>query len=397
MTGAAAGLMAALLLAPGCTDNRATTPEDPAPSRGLMVYRGNLQSQFLVTGTLEAVQASDIKVPPNPTWQIPIRWMERDGATVKAGDPVLELDNTELLNNLDQQELAWLRAANDLAKIRADVAVMMGDKEFELDKATVALEKARIKAEVPADVQERRTYQEAQLEYERARIAFAKAEADLESYRNSSKAEIEVTEIAKQKARLEADAARSAIEALTLRAPADGILVIDENRREDRKFQVGDSVNVGTTVMKVPSLDAWKVTGYLSDVDDGRIAPGMRARCVLDAYPDLEFEGTVEEVAPIAQSQGFRSMRRAFHATILLDKSDPERMRPGMSVKVTVELPAVENVLLAPRAGLDLSVDPPRARKADGSDTEVQVTFCSDNECILESGLSEGERLRRAG
>ena len=72
--------------------------------------------------------------------------------------------------------------------------------------------------------------------------------------------------------------------------------VVAENRREGRKYQVGDNVWVGLAVMRIPDLNAMKVVAKLSDVDDGRIARGMRANCTLDIDPDRTFAGTVTEI-----------------------------------------------------------------------------------------------------
>ena len=90
-----------------------------------------------------------------------------------------------------------------------------------------------------------------------------------------------------------------------------------------------------------------KVVAQLSDVDDGRIAVGMRVRCTLDTYPDRVFEGEVVSISPIAKEENNRSLRRFFQVEVLLVESAPERMRPGMSVKVEVLVPPREPARLA--------------------------------------------------
>jgi hypothetical protein len=65
-----------------------------------------------------------------------------------------------------------------------------------------------------------------------------------------------------------------------------------------------------------------------------------------------------------------------------------------MSVRVEVLAPAVRNALLAPRAGLDLGADPPRARLAGGLSPAVRLGPCTATECVIEQGLREGDRLR---
>jgi multidrug efflux pump subunit AcrA (membrane-fusion protein) len=149
--------------------------------------------------------------------------------------------------------------------------------------------------------------------------------------------------------------------------------------------------------MRSPDLAAMKVVARLSDVDDGRISVGDRTVCTLDAYPESTFAGRVTEIAPIAQEEREQSLRRSFRVEVALDESDPERMRPGMSVRVEVLPPKFEAVLIVPRVALDLTASPPRAHLADGSQAEVQLRSCTPMECVVADGVAEGVRLRRAG
>jgi HlyD family secretion protein len=349
---------------------------------------------MLLTGELRSVRSEKILVPRTPTWRLPIRWMERDGVTVRQGQKVLELENVQFTGELTQKELAESRALSDLERKRADLEVEVGDRRFTLEERRIALEKARIQAAIPVSLRPLREHQEDQLALARAETEYAKAQASLEAALESSQAELRELEIALTLAREEVQTTRAAIEALTLAAPRDGILVVAENRNEGRKFQVGDNVWVGLEVMRMPDLSQMKVVAQLSDVDDGQIATGMQAICTLDIEPDRSFPGSVKEIAPVAQEDGTQSLRRAFRVVVLLDESDPEMMRPGMSVRVEVLLPAVEDALLVPREALDWSGPSPRALLADGSASVVSLGRCNAHECVVRDGLDAGARLR---
>jgi hypothetical protein len=64
-----------------------------------------------------------------------------------------------------------------------------------------------------------------------------------------------------------------------------------------------------------------------------------------------------------------------------------------MSVKVEVLGEPVEGALLAPRAALDLTAEPPRAQRADGDLVEVRLGPCDAMRCAVEGGLTAGDRL----
>jgi multidrug resistance efflux pump len=379
----------------GCAPHGGTVAEAaPAAAESLVVRRGTLRPAMLLTGELEAVDSEPIHVPRTRLWQLPIRWMEADGARVHRGQRVLELDNSQFTGDLEQRKLVRSSAENDLNRKRADVTGELADKRFALEERRIELEKARIEAAVPEALLPAREYQERRLALSRAELAHAKAAEDLETVLSATEAEIEELSIALRRAEDEIVAAETAIGALAVVAPRDGILIVAENPEQGRKFQVGDNAWVGLAVMSIPDLSRMQVAARLSDVDDGRVTIGSRAVCTLDAYPDRVFEGQVTEIAPIAQEEADDSLRRSFRVVLRLEEADPERMRPGMSVRVEVQEPAIEQALIVPRAALDLTGDEPRALFADGGSAAVRLGPCTAVACVVADGLVEGARLR---
>ena len=59
-----------------------------------------------------------------------------------------------------------------------------------------------------------------------------------------------------EKARTEIASAEKAIDALVLNAPRDGIIVIGEHPWEERKFQIGDTVQPGWTIVSLPDFSS---------------------------------------------------------------------------------------------------------------------------------------------
>jgi multidrug resistance efflux pump len=395
-----AGLLVVLATA-GCACGGAPAParegDRASSSLDLVVRRGEFRERFLLTGELDAVRADNIVAPRTSQWTVAIRWMEADGATVAAGQKVVEFDNAAFAGDLEEKRLALVQAESDLVRAEADARSQIGDREFAVKQRRVALEKAEIDASVPEDLLDRRKYQERQLSLRRAQVELDKAREDLGAYRESSGADLENRRIAAERARREITTAETSIEALMLRAPREGILVVADHPWEDRKFQVGDTVFAGWTVMRIPDLTAMRVEAQLPDVDDGRIAVGMPATCTLDTYPEATFPGKVVELTPVAQQPAGQSLRRAFHVRIDLEKTDPGKMLPGMSVKVEVEARRLAGALLVPRAALDRASSPPKALLAGGGESEVRLGPCNVEECVVESGLAEGTRLKARG
>ncbi len=364
----------------------------------LTVRRGDLRPRLLLTGELVASRAEELTVPRTPTWQAQIRSIAQEGSPIKAGQPVVELDNSAFTTDLEQKRLAAAEAANELDRKQAETRTQLAEKEFAVLQKRTDLDKARIAATVPEGLLSPREHQERQLAQRRAEVELAKAEDDLSSSRKAGAADLEVQRINLRRARREIQQAETAIQAFILRAPRDGIMLVKEHPWEGRKYREGDTVFVGWPVASLPDLTSLIVEADLPDVDDGRIRRGLETLCTLDAYPGETFRGRVVKMSAVAQETMRRPLLRFFTVEVQLERLDPQRMRPGMSVRVEVLQPAVRNALLAPRAGLDLGAKPPRALLAGGGTAELKLGACSAAECVVEQGLDEGTRLRpRAG
>lgn len=391
---AGAAVLAALpcVSALGCAGSRAG--EGDAPDRDLRVRRGEFVETFVITGELDALRSSDLSVPRVPSSDTSIRWLVDDGAVVAEGDRLVEFDNASFTQNLEEKRLASAQAESELLKREAEIEAGAAERAMQVEVRRIALEKSRKDAEVPKELLPLREWQERQLALRRAEMEHEKALEDRAAQEAADQEEMLQKRIALETTLREIRVAEEAIRALTLRAPTNGIAVIADHPWEGRKLQVGDSLWVGLTVVRIPDLSEMEVVAELSDVDDGRVAPGMPARSFLDAYPERLFAGRVLDVARVAQESEFRSLRRSFRVRVSLDTSDPDRMRPGMSARVEIEARRLADVLVAPRAALDLSGEAAVARTDDGA-VEVRLGPCNPQECVVEGGLAEGTRLRR--
>jgi RND family efflux transporter MFP subunit len=376
----------------GCSGPGAS-PADAAAG-DLTVHRGSFRQRMLLTGELAAERGEALVVPRTNTFQVGIRWMAEDGTLVKAGDPVVSFDNSQFASDLEEKRLSAFDAGSSLDRAVAQSKTTAAERRFQVEKARSEVEKARIAAAVPKDLLSLRDYQERQLALERAQAELAKAEEDLTAQRRGSTADVQIQEISLDKTRREIRLAEEAIGALTVRAPRDGMVLVGDHPWEGRKFQVGDTVWVGMTVATLPDLSSMIVEANLSDVDDGRIAPGMEALCILDAYPGRTYRGRVAEISPVARESRRSLLLRHFPVRIALESADRRRMRPGMSVRVEVLGPEVKDALLVPRQALDLSGARPRVFLAAGGAAEIRLGPCSANECVVEKGVEAGTRLR---
>ncbi|HEV7783987.1 MAG TPA: efflux RND transporter periplasmic adaptor subunit [Thermoanaerobaculia bacterium] len=383
----------------GCSEEGAHAAAQGEGGNALVAHRGTFRQRLLLSGELEAERGEPLSVPRTDQFQLQIRWLAEDGTAVKAGDRVVEFDNSQFASALEEKRLSASDAGSELQRTAAESKTGTADKRFAVEKARSEEEKARIAAAVPKDLLALREYQDRQLALKRAETELAKAQEDLDAATRGGARDVDVKKIALEKSQREIHSAEGAIDALTLRAPRAGMVLIGDHPWEGRKVRVGDTVWVGMTVASLPDLSAMSVQASLSDVDDGRIQPGMEVLCTLDAYPERVFKGRVADISPVARESRRSPLLRYFPVHVKLDRSDPRRMRPGMSVRVEVLGAELKDVLLVPRAALDFggtagTAGSPRALLASGGTVPVKLGACAALECVVESGLSEGTRLR---
>jgi len=374
-----------------------TTASHASEAHDVAVRRGNLVERVVLTGDLQPPAAGSVDLHvPSVDHDVSIRWLAEDGAHVAAGDRVIEFDNAAFTEGLEDKRLASLEAETTARNAAAIAVIALADKESELKQHEIELAKAKLKADIPADLLSAHDAQQNQLDRSRADSAVIKAKRDLVATRDGDVLESHVRELARDKAKRVVDDAERGISQLVITAPRDGVVVIADHPWQGRKFQIGDSMWPGFTIVRLPdATHAMEVHADLSDVDDGRVTVGQTGTCTLDAYPDEPVPCTVQELTPVARDKGKASLRRAFAVVLALGRVDPVHQRPGLSVQIALTAPPLAGVLLAPRGAIVVDEDGKtvHARLASGELREVLLGACDAQDCAIGSGLAEGERV----
>ncbi len=360
----------------------------------LRVHRGAFASDVVLTGEMRAARGDDVTVPRLPSWQTSIKWLATDGAEVHQGDRVVELDNSQFASNLDGKRQAVAQAEQELQQKEAEWSADMLEKQLDVERKRSDADKARVDCSVPRDLLSIREYENRQLKKQRAETELAKATDVLRSQRSGVASDRENLRINLGKAQRELQIAETAIAALILKAPRDGIVVLRDHPWEGRKLQEGDGVWVGFPLVQIPEMTSLQVEASLPDVDDGKIATGMTATVILDAYPSSSFPGRVTGISAVAQESTRNSLRRQFRVVVSVERLDAARMRPGLSSRVIIHRESRRDALLVPRVAIDFSKSSPRVVLSGGSRADVKLGDCNAQDCVVVSGLSEGDRVR---
>lgn len=415
----------------------ATSDEELVISDALLheVARADFESSITEPGDLESASNVEIRcnVKSRGRAGTAILKIVDEGAQVKAGDFLVQFDDSILREELIAQKIV---AANDRAAViqaRSDLdTAERALKEYE--QGIYEQELSMIEAEV-AFAEETQRRSEEYLRHSkrlavRGYVTDSQLEADSYAVVKASK-ELELARqkldvfkrftrdrmIAELRAEIEKQVANQEAKNFTLQlseerekemeeqiakcrvvAPNDGMVVYaNDSDRGDSSIVIEEGVLIrdGQEIIRLPDPDKMQVVTHVNDSKINLVKEGDRTILWLDTDPENPVQGRVERVA------GFPLPRRWYQAPIEYEVfvkvlEQGPMIRPGLRAKVQIFVEEMANVIQTPvsslvRHGGRYFV---LVHKAEGLEPrEVSVGPNNDKFVVIESGLDEGEKV----
>jgi HlyD family secretion protein len=362
------------------------------------VRRDDLVVGVPVAGTLASVQAVRIGPPQiSQIWDYKISFMAPEGAAVRPGEPVLGFDTSELERQLLDKRAERESAQKELEKKQTDLEIDRRDRELALAEAEARLRKATLKVDVPAELVASKELAKSRedLALARREVAYLKDRLRLDAAGGAT----EVGALARKRDRAAArvQEMEAAIGSMTVTAPRAGTVVYVATDEGEKK-KVGDSCWRGQSVLEIPDLRRMEAEGDIDEADAGRVAVGQRVTYRLDAHPDDVFTGRVRSIGGSVQSRPDADALKVVKLEIDLDKTDPQRMRPGMRFLGTVEIERTAKSLVVPvETVFNRPSGPVVYRKTGWGSEEVRPVLGqrNDRQVEIKSGLKDGDKVSR--
>jgi HlyD family secretion protein len=320
------------------------------------------------------------------------------GAHVKNRDVLVEFDpQAQLKDYIDKQntfvtlsgQVAQKKSEEEVAKAKDDSALKTA--EDDLSRARLEVQKNEIVSRIDAEKNEE-TLQEAAATYKQLRETY-------EHKRASAAAGIRILELQRDRAQEAMQYAQSNSSRMTLRSPMEGVAVFNAVWLSGRMrtAQQGDSVRPGVPILQVVDPSKMEVRADVNQVDLARLSIGQQAQIRLDAYPGLVLPGVLQQLSPLGHIGQFSDTIRLFSARFQVQGEDP-RLLPDLSASIDFPLGSKEKTLVVPRDALVTNGE--RAfvylQGAAGFEKRaVHVCLWGDAEAAVDSGLSEGDIVRR--
>ena len=145
-------------------------------------------------------------------------------------------------------------------------------------------------------------------------------------------------------------------------------------------------------VLDLVDPDALYVSAPLDEVDAGKVSVGQVVRVTIDPFPDEDFAGHVQRVAPYVEDSV--DQNRTFEVEVELDDSEVlTRLLPGTTADVEVILVRKDDALRVPSHAL---IEGSRVLVIEGEELvskEVETGLRNWQFVEVLSGLSVGETV----
>jgi HlyD family secretion protein len=364
-------------------------------SNPVPVKKEDLVQSVEVEGELAAIRSTEIGAPPVTEVEFKISFLVPEGTTVKKGEPVLGFDTEVLQRQLVEKQAELKEASKKVEQKEVDLGMKLLEVEQQSAQAEADLGKAKLKADVPPEVQ-------ARLELAKARLDEQGRERDVENLQAERRATRSLGDSELVSLRNERDRAKGRVEALqaniakmTVQAPQDGIVVYRTNWRDEKK-KVGDSMWFGETVLAIPDLSEMRAEGFVDEADGGTVAAGQAVTLRLEARPDVDIRGRVKTIGRTVRQKSWRTPGKVYKMQVALEKTDPTVMRPAMRFRGEVETGRIPGLLLVPREAVFLREGGPvvwTRRALRWVEVPVRLGRSNRRQVEVVSGLAEGDRV----
>lgn len=253
----------------------------------------------------------------------------REGARVRRGAVLMEIDDREYALNVQNAEAVRLQALSEM---------LLEGQFAEPDAAPDPATAARVDGARTAFQKTEAAWRDgliSQRDYEQARRAYEMAMIDSGQRKDEIRSAVKgltQAEIALKKAEME-------LAKTKVRAPFDGIIT-------DLKVSAGEHVTGGRELFTLVNIDEIKVLARVLEHEVGQMRPGQDVNLKFNAYPGKIFKGRVQAVSPIVNPED-----RTCTVHVAMDNPD-EAIKPGMHADVEIAAQVHHDKLMVPQAAI---------------------------------------------
>jgi HlyD family secretion protein len=372
-------LIAVLVLGAGAAYYLKTQNDAKVAARGSLISvstavvgMGDLHATVRVNGTVNAKNFAALMAPrilgsrsglnrggdsgsigPMGDFSLVLMKLAKPGVHVKAGEVVAEFDPQNQLQRLDDYKDSAVQQENMVKKMLANLAAVKEAHDQSVRAAKANWEKAVLDLKT-ADVRSAIDAEKFKLTVEENDATYKQLLAEADLVDASQIAQIRVSQLNRDQSKIEVARADANVKKMTVKAPMDGIVVMQSIVRNGEFGQIreGDQVAAGQPFVQIVDPTSMVLNATVNQVDAEKLRLGMKSVIHLDAYPDIELPGTLVGIGAMAKASTFRARYVGeIPIRIKLEKMD-SRVIPDLTGSSEIILNAERNTMIAPLASV---------------------------------------------
>ena len=355
------------------------------------VIEGTFVNEVFISGEAQSTSSKNIDGPSNARrfniYQLKIQDLVAEGTVVKKGDYIGKLDASEVNGKINEAQLSLENAQSKYTQQQLDTTLTLKQERNSIKDLLFDIEENKIELkqstyEPPATIR--------QLE-----INIEKNERDLkekkEDYsikkRQANAKMIEVgTEVSKIRKRIEE--LTQLQKEFTIHSTDDGMVTYVKSWNGVKK-KVGSTISPWEpAIASLPDLTKMESKTYSNEVDIRKIKKDLKVKVGFDAFPDIELDGVVTDVANVGENKRGSDIK-LFQVLIKLNETN-NNIRPGMTTSNKILTHKEDKVLMVPLEAIFSKDSISYTYVKSGysiSKKQVELGLSNNNVVIINRGL----------
>ena len=368
--------------------------KDNADSEVTTVKRGTFLEELTEQGSVQAVNSISITAPviSYRYGSLKLARIVEDGEEVRKGDTLMIFDPSEIKRAIIQAEQQLDIANAEYEKLRSSQQSEIEDLEADLELTAISQQIARINFET-ATYEPEATRKEIKLRLESATIALDRAKEQIENKKIIHKEDLLQKSLTINQLKTTLADANTSMNSLFVVSPANGIAIKEQNWSTQQKWGVGDQPYSGSKLIELPDLEQMRAEVKINEVDISKVLPDQRVEIRPDAYSDSSYTGKVEHVANLAQNLDYKSKIMIFPVQIRIE-GQSKTLLPGLTVSCKIIVSEIPDVLFIPLESLfnELGTDYVYVKSGSGFKRQnIKTGSVNADYVIVKEGLKEND------
>lgn len=359
------------------------------------IVRGTYLNEVIISGEAQSTSSKEINGPIGARrfniYQLKIQDLVAEGTIVKKGGYIGKIDASEVNSKINDARLSLEGAESRYTLQQLDTTLALKQERTAIKDLLFNIEENQLELkrsiyEPPA------TIRQLEIKIEKFERELKEKREDYSIKKRQSNAKmIQVgTEVSKIKKQIEEliDLQKE----FTVYSEDDGMVTYVKDWNGNKK-KVGSTISPWEPAMaSLPDLTKMESKTYSNEVDIRKIKKGLKVKIGFDAFPDIEIDGVVTDVANVGENKRGSDIK-LFQVLIKLNSTN-KNIRPGMTTSNRILTHQEDNVLMAPLEAIFSKDSISYTYVKSGYSIEkrqVELGLANNEVVIIKKGLKEND------